>query len=156
MLHSLERKVAETEGRINVPDLVEGTEESARAHEVAINCRKMRDEIYELCQEIENQYRQVRHRSAAAELRQLRRCYHELDHGVERLTRRRIRVLDEIREFDPLGAEAIERADSTFLPVCQSKWVHGSENPICRATPDRTKRVSGDIERYDRRRTSPR
>ncbi|MDB4533956.1 DUF4332 domain-containing protein [Vicingaceae bacterium] len=115
LLHRLENRVidAEKEARKPVPQN-EDSGESLRRNELVSICNKMRDEIFELCQEIGRQYRNVRHRSAAGELKQLRRCYHELDDSVSRLAARRNTVIDDLRELDPQGADAIVRADLQF------------------------------------------
>lgn len=82
-------------------------------------CQSMRDDLYGLCNELGHQYKHIRHRSAAAELKQLRRCYTEMGENIDRLVRRRATVVREIRELDPAGAEAIVRADNKFCQCAQ-------------------------------------
>jgi hypothetical protein len=77
-------------------------------------CQSMRDDLYGLCNELAQQYKHIRHKSAAAELKQLRRCYTEMGENIERLIQRRDTVIRDLREFDPAGADAIIRSDSKF------------------------------------------
>lgn len=82
-------------------------------------CKNMRSDIYNLCTELGRQYKHIRQKSAAAELKQLRRCYTEMNENTERLVERRQVVLQELRRVDPAGAEAIERADQKFCQCAQ-------------------------------------
>ncbi len=77
-------------------------------------CGQMRQDLYGLCQELSTQYKTIRQRAAALELKQLRRCYHEMGENTQRLVQRRARVLSEIRSVDPAGADAIERSEHAF------------------------------------------
>ncbi|MEM7456838.1 MAG: DUF4332 domain-containing protein [Planctomycetota bacterium] len=77
-------------------------------------CDQMRDDIYGLCAELSQQYKHIRHKAAAAELKQLRRCYNEMGENIKRLVQRRQSILNEIREKDPAGADLILRADDEF------------------------------------------
>ena len=77
-------------------------------------CKGMRSDLYNLCDELGKQYKQIRHRSAAAELKRLRRCYEEITENVTRLIQRRRSVIEQIRLADPAGADAIVRADQKF------------------------------------------
>lgn len=77
-------------------------------------CRQMRDDLYSLCAELSSQYKHIRQRAAAVELKQLRRCYHEMGDNTARLVERRQHVIDEIRSFDPAGADAIQRSEQAF------------------------------------------
>lgn len=88
-----------------------GTQEIARL------CNEMRGDLKALCDELGQHYRHVRHRAAIAELKQLRRCYHEMEENVQRLLARRLEVIDDIRNLDPAGAVAIDRADHQFM-IC--------------------------------------
>lgn len=77
-------------------------------------CKGMRGDLYDLCDELGKQYQQIRHRSAAAELKRLRRCYEEITENVNRLFQRRLAIVDQIRLRDPAGADAILKADDDF------------------------------------------
>ena len=77
-------------------------------------CGQMRDDLYSLCAELSTQYKHIRQRAAAVELKQLRRCYHEMGENTARLVQRRQQVVDEIRAIDPAGADAIIRSEQAF------------------------------------------
>ena len=77
-------------------------------------CNGMRDDLYVLCEELGKQYKQIRHRSAAAELKRLRRCYQEITENVNRLIQRRRSVIEQLRSLDSAGADAIVRADQEY------------------------------------------
>ena len=77
-------------------------------------CQHMRDDLYRLCNELSHQYKHLRHKSAATELKQLRRCYTEMGENIERLVQRRASLIKEIQIHDPAGADLIVRADSKF------------------------------------------
>ncbi len=77
-------------------------------------CRQMREDLYSLCAELSSQYKHIRQRAAAVELKQLRRCYHEMGENTARLVQRRQQVIDEIRAVDPAGADAIQRSEQAF------------------------------------------
>ena len=82
-------------------------------------CGHMRDDIYSLCDELGRQFKTIRHRAAAAELKQLRRCYNEMTENIERLVNRRESVIAEIRVADPAGADAIAHGDQQFCNCAQ-------------------------------------
>ena len=82
-------------------------------------CQHMRDDLYRLCNELSHQYRHLRHKSAATELKQLRRCYTEMGENIERLVKRRVDLIKEIKVHDPAGADLIVRADMKFCQCAQ-------------------------------------
>ena len=82
-------------------------------------CQDMREDVYRLCNELAHQYKHLRHKAAATELKQLRRCYTEMAENIERLVNRRSSVIKEIHHFDPAGAEAIVRSEAGFCQCAQ-------------------------------------
>ena len=82
-------------------------------------CQHMRDDLYRLCSELSHQYKHLRHKSAATELKQLRRCYTEMGENIERLVQRRAGLIKEIQIQDPAGADLIVRAESKFCQCAQ-------------------------------------
>ena len=82
-------------------------------------CKGMRDDLYRLCNELSQQYKHIRHKSAATELKQLRRCYEEMGENTQRLADRRDTVLTEIRKLDPAGADVISRGETDFCNCAQ-------------------------------------
>ena len=81
----------------------------------------MRKDLQALCSELGRQYKHVRHKATVAELKQLRRCYHEMDENVKRLLVRRESIINEIRQLDPAGAEAIMRGDQQFTMAAEQQ-----------------------------------
>ena len=82
-------------------------------------CQHMRDDLYRLCSELSHQYKHLRHKAAATELKQLRRCYTEMGENIERLVQRRASLIKEIQVQDPAGADLIVRADAKFCQCAQ-------------------------------------
>lgn len=109
-------------------------------------CQSMRDDLEGLCGELSQQYKQLRHRAAALELKHLRHAYTEMGQALERLQQQRAASVNELRLVDPAGAEAIIKADPEFcrmarvhgLLEARKKWV--GESPVAElpltATPD--------------------
>ncbi|MEM9942433.1 MAG: DUF4332 domain-containing protein [Planctomycetota bacterium] len=121
ILIALEAKVDQTErqaglwsevgdSRLDTTQLVDGLRRL---------CQGMREDVYGLCNELAEQYKHIRQKSAAAELKQLRRCYSEMGDSIKRLVEKREHSLQEIARIDPAGAEAIVRADSNFCLCAQ-------------------------------------
>lgn len=77
-------------------------------------CGGIRRELYELCDELSDQFKQIRHRAAAAELKRLRRCYEEIGENIRVIVDRRDAVIAQIRSLDPDGARLIDRQDHDF------------------------------------------
>ena len=82
-------------------------------------CGQIRENLYALCDELGTQYKSLRHRNAAAELKRLRRCYHEISDNIEFLVEQHRAVLEEVRILDPAGAAAIARAENKFCECAQ-------------------------------------
>lgn len=70
--------------------------------------------LVEVSQFAEQQRRQLNQRTAAAELKQLRACYHDLENGVKRLLNRRHSILEQIHTQDPEGAEFVLQGHQQF------------------------------------------
>ena len=85
-----------------------------RAEQMLGFCRQIREGLYSLCDELGQQYKTIRHHSATGELKRLRRCYHEIGENIESLVSHRQQIVEEIRQLDPQGADAIGRADNEF------------------------------------------
>jgi predicted flap endonuclease-1-like 5' DNA nuclease len=121
ILVSLESKVDQTERSANhwadVGNTRVDTEQLADT--LGQLCQTMRDDLYSLCNELAHQYKHLRHKAAATELKQLRRCYTEMGENIDRLVQRRASVVKEIQQFDPAGAEAIARSEAQFCLCAQ-------------------------------------
>jgi len=114
---------------------VDTTSSAQRAESVMSNCSQMREQLYQLCQELGEQYRHVRHRTAVGELKQLRRCYHEMGESIKRLNHRRSNVLDRIRTLDPAGAEAVFRDDFQFCECAEHEGYLAARRKFVGALP---------------------
>jgi hypothetical protein len=67
----------------------------------------MREEIYQLCRELNTQHLVYRRKMIVNELKQLRRCFVEVTDHVKRLVSRRDSLIQEIRKFDTARADLI-------------------------------------------------
>ncbi len=124
ILVALEQKVDQAERQANQWGAApaQRNDPSQLVRTIQEMCQTMRSDLYGLCQELAQQYKHIRHKAAAAELKQLRRCYNEMGENTERLVRRRESVVNEIRLVDPAGAEAIHRSEAGF---CQCAMHEG-------------------------------
>ncbi len=128
-LHVARELIAGMEGKVDTTEsiarkLVGGshmdkTEAVLNSQRIMDLCGLMRDDLDALCQELGRQYKHIRHRTAVAEMKQLRRCYHEMDENIKRLVRRREQVLEEIRKLDPAGVDAIIENDAHFCECAE-------------------------------------
>ncbi len=91
-------------------------------------CRRMRSDVQGLGDELSQQYKHMRHRTTAAELRHLRGCYQDLGDNIDRLMERRQVVIREIGSVDPAGADAIERAEARFCQCAQREGYFEARN----------------------------
>lgn len=113
-------------------------------------CNAIRVDLYELCEELGDQFKQIRHRAAAAELKRLRRCYEEIGDHLRVIIDRRNAVVSQIRDLDPEGARLIERQDQEFCRCAlhdgylQARRRYGG--PIDVAEPTRQHSGSFDAE----------
>ncbi|MDG2015225.1 MAG: DUF4332 domain-containing protein, partial [Pirellulaceae bacterium] len=117
-------------------------------------CQEMRNDLQALCDELKSQYKHVRYKAAVAELKQLRRCYHEMDESVRRLLVRRESVIDDIRRLDPMGADAISLCEQQFTLCAQQEgsWAArqkfvSTEPPITSETATDYRTVHPDLSR---------
>ncbi len=119
-LRSLESKLQQTEhwGQQHLNDRDVPVDSQAMSHQ----CQDMRGDVSSLCDVLGTQYRHVRQRTAAAELKQLRYCYTEIDTSIKHLIRRRHSIIEEIHQHDPAGAELVLRHDQDF---CRYAEQHG-------------------------------
>ncbi|QEG21085.1 DUF4332 domain-containing protein [Mariniblastus fucicola] len=80
-------------------------------------CRSVRDDLQSLCDELSNQYRELRNRSATIELKELRHNFTHLSELIQQILGRREAIVREIRIADPPGGEAIDRAAPDFCQL---------------------------------------
>ncbi len=96
------------------------------ASETAERCEGMRADLRGVCEELENQYRHVRHRSTVAEMKQLRRCFDDVTANRARMTERRQQLMDEVRELDPKLAAAISRVEADFFQLLRREGLQAA------------------------------
>ena len=122
IINDIESKIVAAEKTVcdfRTRRLNDGQQAVSMADQVSGLCAKIRTDLYSLCDELGTQYKSVRHRSAAAELKRLRRCYHEIGDNIDSLVEHRSSVVEEIRQLDPAGANAIARAENQFCQCAQ-------------------------------------
>jgi Domain of unknown function (DUF4332) len=136
ILMALENKVNRTD---NLARSWEKTASPAlNTLELATLCQEMRGDLGALCSELSRQYRHVRHRAAVAELKQLRRCYHDMEENIQRLVAHRVEIVAAIRDVDPAGAAAIERIDVSFATCAgQEGYFAARQRFVNHPLPDR-------------------
>lgn len=78
------------------------------------SCRAIREDLDLLCDELSDRYREIRHRSATQDLKELRHNYNQISDVTRHTLDRRAAILDELRVADPQGAAAIENASPEF------------------------------------------
>ena len=82
-------------------------------------CDQMNADVYALCNELGTLQAYIQQRSAVVELKQLRRCYAELNENIKRLVEQRKKTIIELRDLDPAGVSAIERAELKFCQCAE-------------------------------------
>ena len=88
---------------------------ASMARTVGAICNSMREDLYGLCDELAHQYKHMRHKSAAAELRQLRALYNEIGSNLQKLSLERKSIAALVRESDVFGANLISLNETSFL-----------------------------------------
>ena len=90
------------------------------ARETSTNCERMDAGLRSLFGELESQYRQLRHKAAAAEMRQLRRSFDEVAAIMAKLTDRRIRLAEEAAHLDPQLDTVIQKREREFMQLLRT------------------------------------
>ncbi len=117
-VQTLETKIASMEPR---PKPAHETKSNPNAGMPTQWCDEIRKTLHELNHLLEQQHRQSRHRMAAAELKQLRICYNDLENSVKNMLRRRHSILEQIHALDPQGAELVLQGSQQFCAMAQSE-----------------------------------
>lgn len=151
ILVSLESKVDEAERNAHHWGSAVGprVDASQMARALGQLCESMREDLYGLCNELSQQYKHIRHRAAANELKQLRRCYAEMGENIQRLVQRREVVIREIRGVDPVGAEAIVRAEAKFCECAQHEGYLAARRRHIGNTPVATSQPTYEVVAQD-------
>ena len=95
--------------------------EILRRIENEIDQTTLRKDFDALSLELGTQYKQLRHKSAAAELKQLREFFNETGFNITQLMNRRQQTLDDIGRVDPVGANAIQQAAPDYVLCAQQE-----------------------------------
>ena len=114
---AIESKVGLAEqsvGALQEVQIVTPENNAMAAERLSEICTGIRKDLYELCDELSSQFKQIRHRAAAAELKRLRRCYEEVGENIQVMVQKRESVLAQIRLADPEGARLVERQANDF------------------------------------------
>lgn len=117
ILVSLENKVDEVDrnGKHWGDAAAARVDTASMARTVGGICNSMREDLNGLCDELAHQYKHMRHKSAAAELRQLRALYGEIGSNLQRLALERKSLTERVRESDAFGANLISMNDMGFM-----------------------------------------
>lgn len=110
--HVVEQILQGLAGRIQ--DVVEATENGLNEN-VRQSIETARAETLKLSDELGRQFRQIRHRAAATELKQTRELLQSIEDWQTTLETRRQRLLTLIGQLDSVGAEAIALAQPDFV-----------------------------------------
>ena len=114
---AIETKVGMAEqsvGTLQNVQIVTPENNALTAERLSELCSGIRQDLYELCDELSGQFKQIRHRAAASELKRLRRCYEEIGDNIQIMIERRESVITQIRNVDPEGARLIDRQEQDF------------------------------------------
>lgn len=117
VLIALEERINQTDQQAKQWELAptHHTDPSQSVRTIQALCQSMRHDLQLLSNELGQQYKNIRHRAAAVELKQLRHFYNLISENIERLVRRREQAINEIRFIDSPGAEAILRSEGAFM-----------------------------------------
>ncbi len=85
--------------------------------DVRKSCVSIRQDLNLICDELATQYRQLRHKAAAATMKHLREHYNSIAENITWLLDERKQTIEEIRAVDPVGAGAIVEALAEFCEV---------------------------------------
>jgi hypothetical protein len=91
------------------------TDPSQAVRNIKQLCTSMRDGLYDLSEELNQQFTQIRHRAAASELKHLRHLFDQVAEYLNTLLEFRSHLLAEIRQTDPRSAEAMGNARPEFV-----------------------------------------
>jgi hypothetical protein len=117
ILVSLESKVDEVDRNANHwgDAAAARVDTASMARTVNAICHNMREDLYGLCDELAHQYKHLRHKSAAAELKQLRALYNEIGSNLQKLALERKSIAEQVRESDAFGANLIALSETRFM-----------------------------------------
>lgn len=115
--NSLTTKIEQAAAKIDVETPAEKAGIRQANSEVRKSCEGIRKDLNLVCDELANQYRQLRHKAAAATMKHLREHYNAIAENITWLLREREQTIEEIRAVDRVGAEAIIEARTEFCEL---------------------------------------
>ena len=124
---------------------------ASMARTVGAICDSMREDLYGLCDELAHQYKHMRHKSAAAELKQLRALYNEIGSNLQKLARERKSIAALIRESDVFGANLISLSDTGFMASARTLGYEKARDRYFAETALKVSRAGGTEDDFQER-----
>ncbi len=87
------------------------------AASVTDSCDSIRASLQQLCDELSNQFKSLRHRAAVEEFKQLRIYFDDITANIEYFLVRRGELLTDLKRLDAIGSDAIKDADVEFMKM---------------------------------------
>lgn len=115
--NSLTTKIEQAAAKIDVETPAEKSGIRQANSEVRKSCEGIRKDLNLVCDELANQYRQLRHKAAAATMKHLREHYNAIAENITWLLQEREQTIQEIRAVDSVGADAIVEARQEFCEL---------------------------------------
>jgi len=126
--HSAQKLLTSIESRVNHTDQqarhweltpAQQTDPTPAVRNIQTLCQSMRDDLHHLGQELGSQYKHIRHRAAAIELKHLRESFEMASQNLNRLLRVREQVVAQLERVDAAGAAAILKGERGFLELAE-------------------------------------
>lgn len=115
--NSLTTRIEQAAARIEAETPAERSHLKQANAEVRKSCASIRQDLNLVCDELANQYRQLRHKAAAATMKHLREHYNAIAENITWLLAERQQTIEEVRVVDAVGAEAINLARPEFCEL---------------------------------------
>lgn len=126
--HSAQKLLTSIESRVNHADQqarhweltpVQQTDPTPAVRNIQTLCQSMRTDLHNLGQELGSQYKHLRHRAAAIELKHLRESHELTVSNLNRLLALRKQAISELQRFDAAGAEGILRQEAAWVELAR-------------------------------------
>ncbi|MFN9879283.1 MAG: ATP-binding protein, partial [Planctomycetota bacterium] len=115
--NSLTTRIEQAAARIEAETPADRANLKQANAEVRKSCASIRQDLNVVCDELANQYRQLRHKAAAVTMKHLREHYNAIADNIAWLLAERQQTIEEIREVDPVGADAISQAGTEYCEL---------------------------------------
>lgn len=115
--NSLTTRIEQAAARIEAETPSDRTNIKLANAEVRKSCASIREDLNLVCTELANQYRQLRHKAAAATMKHLREHYSAIADNIAWLLNERQRTIEELAAVDNVGANAIRQARADFCEL---------------------------------------